>query len=127
MMKKPGRKMNNKKAKRRLTALILAGLATAPSFACAAEADWKTPEYLASGGLDIVNAAQAYDLGFTGKGIRLGVCDSPVNFKHPDFSGKSDSSMLNEAKFSDVLGYPPFYTIEEYGWDKVTHGTHVAG
>ncbi len=127
MMKKHGTQKLNGKATRRLAALILAGLATAPSFAYAAEADWKTPEYFASRGLDIVNAAAAYDLGFTGKGIRLGVCDSPVNFKHPDFSGKSDSSMLNEAKFSDVLGRPPFYTIEEYGWDKVTHGTHVAG
>ena len=39
MMKKHGRQRINGKAKRRLAALILAGLAAAPSFACAAEAD----------------------------------------------------------------------------------------
>ncbi len=126
-MKKHGRQVINGKAKRRLTAMILAGLATVPSFAYAAESDWQTVEYFSSRGLDIVNAAQAYDLGFTGKGVRLGVCDQPTNFTHPDFSGKSGSSMLNEAKYSEVLGMPPFYSLEDFGWASVTHGTHVSG
>ena len=130
------RKMKRKKlsgARRRiLTAMILAGLSALPfaaasSVAGAAEADWQTEEYFASRGLDIVNAAAAYDLGFTGKGVRFGVCDQPTNFGHPDFSGKSGSSMLNTAKFSNILGYAPFYTVEEFGWQYVTHGTHVSG
>lgn len=127
MMKKHGRQRINGKAKRRLAALILAGLAAVPSFACAAESDWQSVEYFSSRGLDIVNAAPAYDLGFTGKGVRLGVCDQPTNFEHPDFSGKSGSSMLNEAKYSEVLGRPPFYSLEDFGWASVTHGTHVSG
>ena len=87
-MKKHGRIKINGKAKRRLAAMILAGLAMVPSFVYAAEADWQTVEYFSSRGLDIVNAAAAYDRGFTGKGVRLGVCDQPTNFRHPDFSGK---------------------------------------
>ena len=126
-MKKHGKQRINGKAKRRLAAMILAGLAAAPSFACAAESDWQTVEYFSSRGLDIVNAAQAYDLGFTGKGVRLGVCDQPTNFNHPDFSGKNGSYMLNEAKYSEVLGKPPFYSLEDFGWASVTHGTHVSG
>lgn len=127
MMKKHGRQKINGKAKRRLAAMILAGLAAVPSFVYAAEADWQTVEYFSSRGLDIVNAAAAYDRGFTGKGVRLGVCDQPTNFRHPDFSGKSGSSMLNEAKYSEVLGRPPFYSLEDFGWASVTHGTHVSG
>ncbi len=126
-MKKHGRQEINGKAKRRLTAMILAGLATVPSFVYAAEADWQTVEYFSSRGLDIVNAAAAYDRGFTGKGVRLGVCDQPTNFRHPDFSGKSGSSMLNEAKFYYSSDPSVLYTLEEYGWAYLTHGTHVAG
>ena len=126
-MNKHGRIKINGKAKRRLAAMILAGLATVPSFVYAAEADWQTVEYFSSRGLDIVNAAAAYDRGFTGKGVRLGVCDQPTNFRHPDFSGKSGSSMLNEAKFYYSSDPSVLYTLEEYGWAYLTHGTHVAG
>ena len=126
-MNKHGRIKINGKAKRRLAAMILAGLATVPSFVYAAEADWQTVEYFSSRGLDIVNAAAAYDLGFTGRGVRFGVCDQPTNFRHPDFSGKSGSSMLNEAKFYYSSDPSVLYTLEEYGWAYLTHGTHVAG
>lgn len=126
-MKKHGRIKINGKAKRRLAAMILAGLATVPSFVYAAEADWQTVEYFSSRGLDIVNAAAAYDRGFTGKGIRLGVCDQPTNFRHPDFSGKSGSSMLNEAEFYYSSDPSVLYTLEDFGWAYLTHGTHVAG
>ena len=126
-MKKHGRIKINGKAKRRLAAMILAGLATVPSFVYAAEADWQTVEYFSSRGLDIVNAAAAYDRGFTGKGVRLGVCDQPTNFRHPDFSGKSGSSMLNEAEFYYSSDPSVLYTLEDFGWAYLTHGTHVAG
>ena len=64
-----------KKNKDILTALILTTLlGSCPLAAGAASpSDFQTPEYYKSGGLDVINAATAYALGYTGKGITLGV------------------------------------------------------
>ncbi|ORT98835.1 Extracellular serine protease precursor [Anaerovibrio sp. JC8] len=83
---------------------------------------------MASNGLDIVNAAAAYDQGYTGRGITMGVCDQPINFSHTDFSGKKGTSMLVTAQFTyggymDTNLEPPGV----YDWSVLNHGTHVAG
>ena len=94
----------------------------------AAPADFETPEYYASTGLDIINAAEAYDQGITGKGVTIGISDIPINFASPEFSNKKNSYMA-ENKF------PPYTdkdgTVYKYGdnqyWEYIAHGSHVAG
>ncbi|WP_027406112.1 S8 family serine peptidase [Anaerovibrio sp. RM50] len=126
------KKKENQLRKRLLAALttgfMTAGFMVAHLAPVAYASDWETPEYLASNGLDIVNAAAAYDQGYTGRGITMGVCDQPINFAHPDFSGKKGSSMLNTAQFTyggygDTKLEPPGV----YDWSVLKHGTHVAG
>ncbi|MFL4214754.1 S8 family serine peptidase, partial [Enterobacter mori] len=41
-----------------------------------AAADFRTPEYYASTGLDYLRAAEAYERGYTGKGVIVGVLDA---------------------------------------------------
>ncbi|WWV69708.1 Extracellular serine protease precursor [Sporomusa ovata DSM 2662] len=81
---------------------------------CADAASFKTEEYYASTGLDLINATDAYALGYTGKGIKLGVCDEYVQFYHPEFSSKTGSG---------YIGVLP----SDYDWVANNHGTHVAG
>ena len=104
-----------------LAALISLSLLTGATSAFAASAsDFQDKEYYASGGLDFINAANAYALGYTGKGITIGVSDAPQNFLNPEFNTKTASSMLN---VETVEGYP----TGTYPWDEIIHGTHVAG
>ena len=83
-------------------------------------ADFQDAEYYASNGLDIINAADAYALGYTGKGITLGICDQPTNFLSPEFNQKKNSAMIN---VSNMLGR----SAGVYDWKELEHGTHVAG
>ena len=85
------------------------------SSADCAEADsFKTKEYYNSNGLNLINAANAYELGYTGKGIILGICDQYVKFDHPEFVTKQNSGT--------ILAVP-----ENYDWLQHYHGSHVAG
>ncbi|MHC1713605.1 MAG: S8 family serine peptidase [Solidesulfovibrio sp.] len=77
-------------------------------------ADFKTQEYYSSTGLQYINAAAAYALGYTGLGITVGIIDTPVLASHPELSGKVLGSLL-------PAGYPPV------DWSSEDHGTHVAG
>ena len=119
----------SKRTRRLLTAAVTAWLATACCTPAVHASTWETPEYFASNGLDLVNATAAYTLGYTGKGVRLGVCDDSVNFEHPEFSGKSASSMLVQARTSafDDTGKKIFVPLEIDNWSEFNHGTHVAG
>lgn len=54
----------------------------------AAESDFQTPEYYASNGLDLVNAASAYAQGYTGMGVLVGLFDSQMRSDHPELAGK---------------------------------------
>ena len=81
--------------------------------------DFRDAEYFGSDGLDLVNAAAAYEKGFTGKGIAIGILDQPINFLHPKFSAKAASATIREVRMKDgALGV--------YDWKNIFHGTHVA-
>lgn len=84
---------------------------TAP--AVALPTDFETNEYFLSGALDIINASEAYDLGYTGKGQTVGIIDTPVVVTHPELAGKSD--------YVDTLPSVDFDVIDS------VHGTHVSG
>ena len=90
--------------------------AVLPVWAKAASAeDFRTPEYHAMGGLDMIHAADAYALGYTGKGLFLGIFDTPVNFMHREFTDKTGSGFLWHGDASAI------------DWATDTHGSHVAG
>lgn len=80
---------------------------------------WKTEEYYRSGGLDLINAAEAYAQGFTGKGVRIGIVDTGVDQEVSELAGKVDVIPVLRQGY----GEPPYYDDYSVG----RHGTHVAG
>ena len=74
-----------------------------------------TPEYFANSGLQYTNAAEAWALGFTGKGVKLGIADDQAQLSHPEFVGRVFGSSLQA----------PFPNPEHPNFPE--HGTHVMG
>ena len=77
--------------------------------------DFITPEYLRNWGLQYTFAADAYALGFTGRGVKIGIADSAVQLSHPEFAGRVFWPEP-EPPFP-APGYPDF----------PLHGTNVTG
>lgn len=92
---------------------MLASLLIAQPVQASSPIDFETQEYRNSTGLWVINAAQAYAKGYTGKGITLGVLDTGVNSGHFEFQGK------------DIVWVPCKGYI--YDWVTNDHGSHVAG
>lgn len=68
---------------------------------------WQSDEYKADWGLVSMNAAVAYALGATGKGITLGVMDSGVLLSHPEFSdGRVSALKVSGSYYKDGQRYP---------------------
>jgi subtilase-type serine protease len=55
-------------------------------------ASWRSDEFKANWGLGAIHADEAYAAGYTGKGQKVGIFDTPVN-KHPEFAG--DGKLVN--------------------------------
>ncbi|CAI2016231.1 autotransporter outer membrane beta-barrel domain-containing protein [Serratia plymuthica] len=55
-------------------------------------ASWRSDEFKADWGLGAIHADEAYAAGYTGKGQKVGIFDTPVN-KHPEFAG--DGKLTN--------------------------------
>ena len=119
--------LSQRKKKTILTALIL-GLGFGVSgYAYAANAsEFETPEYFAGHGLDVVNAAEAYAKGYTGKGVTVGVSDYPVNFTSPEFDTKQHSYTTHFPVYVDADGKEYTVADRDY-WQYSFHGTFVAG
>ena len=105
-----------------MLAVTLSLLALQPCHIYAANADdFKTDEYknIGENVFDLINAADAYAQGYTGKGVTVGVTDvSIVNFAHPEFAGKDNNTVVHDALNGN------------YGnltWGNLYHATHVAG
>jgi autotransporter-associated beta strand protein len=71
-----------------LALVVLAALCCVSAPAQAAPEDFETPEYDSSTGLRSLNASEAYDLGFTGKGVIVGVVDDSFAPQTGEFAGK---------------------------------------
>jgi subtilase-type serine protease len=101
--------------------LILAGFFSLIGLSTAhgAASDFETPEYFRQEGLALINASEAYALGYTGAGVRVGVFDSGIDALHPEFRGNK------------IVGGYDFYSNRPYasgfGEDYDGHGSHVAG
>ena len=102
-----------------LAVLLAITTGTIPTASAQSAADFQDEEYYKSTGLDLIDAAEAYAAGYTGKGVTLGVCDEPTNFLSPEFNTKKASQMVN---VSAMKGGQPGV----YNWH-LKHGTHVSG
>jgi len=74
-----------------------------------------TPEYFTNWGLQYTNAAEAWALGFTGKGVKLGIADDQAQLSHPEFAGR-----VYWPKMPDPFPNPDYPNFPD-------HGTHVMG
>ncbi|SFD54574.1 subtilase-type serine protease [Bosea sp. CRIB-10] len=85
-----------------------------------APAYFATPEYNASYGLAQINAADAYALGLSGKGVLVAVVDSGIDLTHPEFAGRLSPLSRN-------FGFDLPDPNDIFDRDTTSHGTHVAG
>lgn len=77
-----------------------------------------TAEYRFNHGLAQINAAEAYELGFTGKGVLVAVVDSGLDTRLPEFAGRVSHLSRN-------FGFDGLAPTDVT--DSDSHGTHVAG
>lgn len=98
--------------------LALAGAALASTNPAWAVGIFDTPEYRRQEGLALINAAEAYSLGYSGLGVTVGVLDSGIAALHPEFGGKVAGG------YDFLLGRP---VSEGDGIDTHGHGSHVNG
>lgn len=112
-----------------------------------AQKSFETAEYKKDWGLEAMHASKAYALGFTGKGVAVGVMDSGALLqKHPQLSGDrfsvssakgeygSTGNRYPQAVDSDGKGGLPYEKGEKFDIDgnwkegvNDSHGTHVTG
>jgi hypothetical protein len=72
-------------------------------------------------GNDIIRAPQVWtEYGLTGKGIRIGIIDTGVDYTHPDLGGGFGPNFK-------VAGGYDFFNSDDDPMDDNGHGSHVAG
>lgn len=69
--------------------------------------------------LDAINVTAAYEQGFTGEGVRIGILDSGFDIDHEAFADKDIINIASE-HYEQTYGTDP-------KWEEHNHGTHVAG
>ena len=82
---------------------------------------WRTKEYKNQPGLDMINAAKAYALGFTGKGVTVGILDTGIAGDHPEFAG----AIAGGFDFNTNTPYANGQGVDSD--EEPGHGSHVAG
>ena len=100
----------NKSSKVIIIAAAVSLLASFPLYSASIE-EFQTEEYYGSGGLDLINAAEAYAKDYTGKGITIGINDDPVNFEHESFADKTGSKYVGSLSLAGI------------DWNEYYHGT----
>ena len=101
----------------------LLGLAVLPAAQAASVQDWKTKEYRRQAGLEMIRAAEAYALGYTGKGVTVGYLDTGIAAGHPELS----SAIVGGFDFNTGTAYAPGLGVDSDDDEVGGHGTHVAG
>ncbi|WP_341667830.1 autotransporter domain-containing protein [Alcaligenes sp. SDU_A2] len=101
----------------------LLGLALQPGAQAASVQDWETQEYKRQAGLGMIQAAQAYALGFTGQGVTVGYLDSGIAASHPELS----AAIVGGFNFNTHTAYAPGIGLDSDLTPTGGHGTHVAG
>ncbi|WP_426345309.1 autotransporter domain-containing protein [Alcaligenes sp. HNGD-HTN06] len=102
-----------------LLSLTLPGIVHADSESSLEQ--WRTKEYKRQPGLDMINAAKAYSLGFTGQGVTIGYLDSGIQADHPEFAG----AIAGGFDFTSNSLYANGQGVDTQ--PPAGHGSHVAG
>ncbi|SMF64827.1 Serine protease, subtilisin family [Paenibacillus uliginis N3/975] len=80
--------------------------------------------------LDQINVPEAWAKGLTGKGLKVGVIDTGVDYKHPDLIDAYKGGWDSFEQDNDPYEEPPI-SIEDdpfgIGFAGTSHGTHVSG
>jgi subtilisin family serine protease len=69
-------------------------------------------------GLDAIDAPEAWEAGYRGEGVRVGILDTGFDLDHPDLAPN-----INMQLSMDMTGQGLQYTLP----DAFSHGTHTAG
>ncbi|XP_061087268.1 neuroendocrine convertase 2 [Conger conger] len=72
-------------------------------------------------GLDL-NVAEAWELGFTGKGVTIAIMDDGIDYLHPDLASNYNADASYDFSSNDPYPYPR-YTDDWFN----SHGTRCAG
>lgn len=86
-------------------------------------------EYQNQHGLALINAHEAYQLGFTGKGVVVGVVDSGLDTDHPEFYGRllAGYDFITDQAILPQSGNTDWQIGEDGNREQDIHGTHVSG
>ncbi|WP_285890045.1 S8 family serine peptidase [Paenibacillus macerans] len=77
-----------------------------------------------------IGADLAWEKGLTGKGLKVGVIDTGVDYKHPDLAGAYKGGYDSFYNDDDPYEEPPIAQEDDplgTGYEGTSHGTHVAG
>lgn len=80
--------------------------------------------------LDQMNVPEAWAKGLTGKGLKVGVIDTGVDYKHPDLIDAYKGGWDSFEQDNDPYEEPPISPEDDpfkTGFAGTTHGTHVSG
>ncbi|RRJ61678.1 hypothetical protein EHV15_00835 [Paenibacillus oralis] len=77
-----------------------------------------------------IGADLAWESGITGEGLKVGVIDTGVDYKHPDLAGAYKGGYDSFYNDDDPYEEPPIAQADDplgTGYEGTSHGTHVAG
>ncbi|AFH59344.2 S8 family serine peptidase [Paenibacillus caseinilyticus] len=77
-----------------------------------------------------IGADAAWAKGYTGKGLKVGVIDTGVDYLHPDLKGAYKGGYDSFEQDADPYEEPPLSPAEDpygTGFEGTSHGTHVSG
>ncbi|MDR6110059.1 minor extracellular serine protease Vpr [Paenibacillus sp. SORGH_AS338] len=80
--------------------------------------------------LNLIGAPVAWQKGLTGKGVKVGVIDTGVDYEHPDLKGAYKGGYDSFEKDNDPYEEPPIAIEDDpygTGFAGTSHGTHVSG
>ncbi len=101
-------------------ALIVSGGSSSSSESSSTTIDYLTDEYKAQYSLTTMDAASAYQRGYTGSGIQVAVLDTGLDVGHPEFAGRVIAGNGYDFVGTGSAGQPAASNLN-------SHGTEVAG
>ncbi|CAJ1316232.1 S8 family serine peptidase [Paenibacillus nuruki] len=80
--------------------------------------------------LNLIGAPMAWQKGLTGKGVKVGVIDTGIDYEHPDLKGAYKGGYDSVHHDNDPYEDPPLSVQDDpqgLGFAGTSHGTHVSG